>query len=148
MRHRLLDPLVDRGPEPLRDHAADDLVDELVADALLDRLKHDRRVAELAAAAGLLLVLPLRARLAADRLQIRDARLVQIDLDAEAPLQPLDGDLDVHLREAGEELLAGLLVAAHDRVGSSSVRRRSAWPSFSSSPLAFGVIAKLITGSG
>ena len=30
--HRLLDALVDRRPEALRDHAADDLVDELVLD--------------------------------------------------------------------------------------------------------------------
>ena len=33
-------------------------------------------------------------------------------------------------------------------VGSSSERRRSAVPTFSSSPFAFGVTAKLITGSG
>ena len=65
MRHRLLDALVDRRPEALRDHAADDLVDELVADVALDRLDHDVAVAELAAAAGLLLVAALRARLAA-----------------------------------------------------------------------------------
>ena len=35
VRHRLLDALVDRRPEALRDHAADDLVDELVADVAL-----------------------------------------------------------------------------------------------------------------
>ena len=56
VRHRLLDALVDGGPEALRDDAADDLVDELVADAALDRLDHDVAVAELAAAARLLLV--------------------------------------------------------------------------------------------
>ena len=33
-------------------------------------------------------------------------------------------------------------------VGSSSARRRIAWATFSSSPFAFGVIAKLMTGSG
>ena len=39
---------------------------------------------------------------------------MQLDLDAEAALQPVDRDLDVHLREPGEELLAGLLVATHE----------------------------------
>ena len=112
MLHRLLDALVDGGPEALRDDAADDLVDELVALVPVERLEHDLAVAELAAAAGLLLVAALRARLLADRLEVRDARLVQLDVDAEAPLEPLDRDLDVHLREAGEQLLAGLLVAA------------------------------------
>ena len=37
---------------------------------------------------------------------------MQLDLDAEAALEPLDRHLDVHLREPAEELLAGLLVAA------------------------------------
>ncbi len=112
VRHRLLDALVDRGPEALRDHAADDLVDELVADVPLHRLDHDVAVAELAAAAGLLLVAAVRARLRLDRLDVRDARLVQLDLDAEAALQPRDRDLDVHLAHPREQLLAGLRVAA------------------------------------
>ena len=82
--HRLLDPLVDRRPEALRDHAADDLVEELVADVALHRLDHDVAVAELPAAARLLLVAAVRAGLGLDRLDVRDARLVQVDLDAEA----------------------------------------------------------------
>ena len=69
--HRLLDALVDRRPEALLDDAADDLVDELVALALGQRLEHDLAVAELAAAAGLLLVAVPGARLLADRLQVR-----------------------------------------------------------------------------
>ena len=74
---------------------------------------------------------------------------LQLDVDAEAALQPLDRDLDVHLREAGEQLLARLLVAADgSSVGSSSCSRRSAVTTFSSSPFAFGETAKLITGSG
>src|SRR5205814_2355592 len=103
---RLLYALVHRGPEALRDDAADDLVDELVALMPLERLDHDGAVAELAAAARLLLVAVPGARLLADRLQVGDARLVQLDLDAEAALQALDGDLDVDLAHAGEELLA------------------------------------------
>ena len=112
VHHRLLDPLVDRRPEALRDDAADDLVDELVAGVALDRLEHDVAVAELPAPAGLLLVAALGARLLADRLEVGHARRVEVDLDAEAALQPVDRDLDVHLRHARDELLAGLRVAA------------------------------------
>ena len=53
----------------------------------------------------------MSARLALDRLDVRHARLVQLHLDAEATLRALDGDLDVHLAHAGEELLPGLRVA-------------------------------------
>ena len=105
-------PLSTAGPEALRDDAADDLVHELVAGVALERLEDDVAVAELAAAAGLLLVAAVAARLLADRLEVRDARLVEVDLDAEAALEPVDGDLDVHLGHAREELLAGLRVAA------------------------------------
>ena len=112
LHHRLLDALVDGRAEALRDDAADDLVDELVAGAALDRLQHDVRVAELPAAAGLLLVATVAARLLADRLEVRDARRVEVDLDAEAALEPVDRDLDVHLGHPRHELLAGLRVAA------------------------------------
>ena len=115
--HRLAHALVDGRPVALGDDAADDLVDELVAELAVlrrQRLEHDRAVAELAAAAGLLLVAVPRARLLADRLLVRHARRVELDLDVEARVEPVDRDLDLHLREAGEELLAGLRVAAHD----------------------------------
>ena len=149
MRHRLLDALVDGGPEALRDDAADDLVDELVALVAGERLEHDLAVAELAAAARLLLVAALGARLLADRLEVRDARLVQVDLDAEAPPEPVDRHLDVHLARARREAARrSARRAAASSVGSSSCRRRSAVAIFSSSPFAFGVIAKLITGCG
>ena len=39
VQHRLLDALVDRGAEALRDDAADDLVDELVALMAVERLE-------------------------------------------------------------------------------------------------------------
>ncbi len=48
---------------------------------------------------------------AADRLLVGHARRLQRDLDAEALAQPVDDHLDVHLREPGDDLLAGLLVA-------------------------------------
>src|SRR5207302_8886339 len=99
-------------PDARREHAADDLVDELVPGPPLDRLDDDVRVAVLPATAGLLLVLALRARLAADRLEVRHARRVQLDVDVEAAAQPVDRDLDVHLAHPGEQLLARLLVAA------------------------------------
>src|SRR5262249_47768677 len=97
VQHRLLDPLVDGGPEPLRDDAADDLVLELVALVAGPGLDHDLAVAELAAAAGLLLVPRPRPRLLADRLEVRNAGLVELDLDPEPALQPLHGHLDMHL---------------------------------------------------
>ncbi len=93
---------------------ADDLVHELVALVTGERLEHDVAIAELAATTGLLLVAPLRARLLADGLEVRHARLVEIDVDAEAPVEAVDRDLDVDLREASEELLPGLVVAAQD----------------------------------
>src|SRR5204862_2719071 len=96
--------------EALRDDAADDLVDELVALAVGQRLELDVAVAELTAAAGLLLVPALGAGRLADRLQVRDARRVQLHLDAEAPVHALERDLDVHLREPRDDGLAGLLV--------------------------------------
>ena len=68
-------------------------------------------VAELAAPAGLLLVAALCPRRFADRLQVRHPRRVQVDLDAKPPCHPVDGHLDVHLREPGHDHLAGLRVA-------------------------------------
>src|SRR5581483_5925596 len=73
--HRLAHALVDRGPVALRDDAADDPVDELVLGRVvavrLDRLDDDLAVAELAAAAGLLLVAVPCASLPPDRLLVR-----------------------------------------------------------------------------
>ena len=57
---RLAHALLDRGNVLARDDAADDLVDELEAAAARQRLDLEPRVAELAAAAGLLLELALR----------------------------------------------------------------------------------------
>ena len=56
--HGVADALLDGGDEVARDDAADDLVDELEALAARLRLHLDPGVGELAAAAGLLLVLP------------------------------------------------------------------------------------------
>ena len=75
------------------------------------RLDLDVAVAELAAAAGLLLVAPVGLGGAADRLLVGHARRLERDLGAEARLHPVDDHLDVDLRQAGDDLLAGLLVA-------------------------------------
>jgi hypothetical protein len=62
-----------------------------------ERLEDDLTIAELTTPAGLLLVPALSARLLANGLEIRNARLVQVDLDVEAVLQPVYRDLDVNL---------------------------------------------------
>ena len=98
MLHCLLDALVDRRAKALWNDTADDLVDELVALVAVKRLELDHAVPELTAAAGLFLVPTLCAALLADRLEVRHAGLVQLDLDVEAALEPVDGNLDVHLR--------------------------------------------------
>src|SRR5690606_15942582 len=88
-----------------------DRVDELEALAGRQRLDLDPAVAELAAAAALLLVAAVRPGGGADRLLVWHARRRERDLGAEALAQPRDDDLDVDLRQAGDDLLARLLVA-------------------------------------
>ena len=72
----------------------------------------DLAVAELAVAAGLLLVPAVRFDARGDRLAIRDARRLEQHFDAEAALQLRDRDLDVHLALAGEQQLVRLRIAA------------------------------------
>src|ERR1019366_9460756 len=78
--------------------------------ARLERLNLDVAVADLAAPTGLLLMATVRLGGLADRLLVRHARRLEVDLGAEARSQPLDDHLDVDLREPGHDLLAGLLV--------------------------------------
>ncbi len=75
------------------------------------RLDLDVAVAELTAAAGLLLVPAVRLGAAADRLLVGHARRLEDDLGAEPRPHPLDDHLDVDLREPGHDLLARLGVA-------------------------------------
>ena len=79
--------------------------------ARLGRLDLDVAIAELAAAAGLLLVAAVGLGRLADRLLVGHVRRVEVDLGAEPRLQPLDDHLDMDLGEPGHDLLAGLLVA-------------------------------------
>jgi hypothetical protein len=111
LRERLDAALLHRRDEALRDDAALDGVLELEAGALGKRLDLDVAVAELPAPARLLLVAMTRACLLADRLLVRNARRVELDLDVKARVEPVDRDLDLHLRQAREELLAGLRVS-------------------------------------
>ena len=103
------------------------------------RLDLDVAVAELAAAAGLLLVAAVRLGRLADRLQVGDLRRLQLDLGAEAALHPVDDHLDVDLGQPGDDLLAGLRVAVdvERRVLLLEAADRAS-TAFSSSPLVFG----------
>ena len=104
-------PFSTAGNELPRNRSAEDLVDELEVAAARQRLHPDLAVAELAVAAGLLLVPAVRVGLGGDRLAIGDARRLQVHLDAEAALQLGDGDLDVQLALAGEQQLVRLRIA-------------------------------------
>src|SRR5215210_6215140 len=109
--HRLLDAEVDRTDVLLRDLAADDLVDEVVALARLRRLRVDHGMAVLAAAAGLAheLALNLLDR-APEGLAIGDLRAANVRVDRELPHQAVDDDLEVELAHARDQSLAGLVV--------------------------------------
>ena len=103
-------PCVDGLDVFARDGAADDLVDELVAAALLVGLELDDRVAVLALAAGLADVAAVALRRAADRLAIRHLRLADVGRDLELAHHAVDEHVEVQLAHAGDERLAGLLV--------------------------------------
>ena len=62
-------------------------------------------VAELATAAGLLLVAALLRDLSADRLAVRDARFGGHHADVEAAQQLLDGNVDLEVAHAGDDRL-------------------------------------------
>ena len=108
---RVLHALFDRRDELPRDRAAEDVVHELEVAAARKRLELDLAVAELAVAAGLLLVAAVRFGRRGDRLAIRNPRQLQVDLDAEPPLQLRDRHLDVRLSLPGEQQLLRLRVA-------------------------------------
>ena len=103
---RVLDALLDGRDELPRDRAAEDVVDELEVAAARQRLEPDLAVAELAVAAGLLLVAAVRLGRRGDRLAVGNARQLEVDLDAEAALQLRDRHLDVRLALAGEQQFA------------------------------------------
>ena len=78
----------------------------------LERLDLDVAVAELAAAAGLLLVAAVRLGRARGSSPGRARAAASASTSTpKRALQPLDDHLDVDLREPGDDLLAGLRVA-------------------------------------
>ncbi len=94
----LLDALVDRLDVLLRDLAADDLVDELVAGSRLLRDQVDHDVAVLARAAGLADELALDLVDGLPRgLAVGDLRAAHVRVDLELAHQPVDDDLEVEL---------------------------------------------------
>ena len=94
--------------------------------------------AELAAAAGLLLVAVAPFGRWLDRLAIGDLGLLGFDFDLVAPLEPLADDLQVQLAHAVHHQLLGLRVAMElkravffddlvQRTGELALRRRGSW---------------------
>src|ERR1017187_8484719 len=86
--HGLDDPLLHRRDVLPGDGTADDLVDEAEPGTALERLDADGHPADLAVAAGLLLVLPLRLDPRGDRLAERGEHLFDLHLHAELASQP------------------------------------------------------------
>ena len=107
-----LDALFDGRNELPRNRAAENVVDELEVGAARQRLDLDLAVAELPVAAGLLLVPAVRLGRGLDRLAVRNARRLQVDVDAESPLQLRDRHFDVQLPLAREQQLLRLRIAA------------------------------------
>ena len=118
VHHGLAQALFDGGDVLLRHHAADDRVDKLEVHALVRRLKPHLHDAELAAAAGLFLVLAFRLRARADRLAVRDTRVGQHRLDVGLVLQLAAHHVDVHLAQALDKHIArfGILFDEDGRV--------------------------------
>ena len=94
-----------------RNRAAENFVGEFELSAARQRLHADPAVAELAVAAGLLLVAALHVGLAANGLAIGNFRRVQLDIHAVALLQAADDHFDVLLAAAGEQKFLGLRIA-------------------------------------
>ena len=117
-RRRFHDAFFHRGDEVLGDGAAEDVVDELEVAAAGQGFHLDLAVAELAVAAGLLLVAALHVGLAADGLAVRDLGRPEDDFSVVALLELGADDLDVLLAGARDEELLGLGIAeeAHHHV--------------------------------
>src|SRR5262249_28089676 len=109
--HRLLDALFHRRDVLPRNGATHDRVLDLEARAALERADLDPAVAELAPAAGLLLVTAVRFDGRLDRFLVGDFDLRRDDLGAELPLQPVDDDVQMRLAHPGDDGLARLRIA-------------------------------------
>src|SRR5207247_1249014 len=90
--------------------ATADLVHELAPGAPGQRCDANPAVAVLAAAAGLLLVLPLALALPPERLAIGDSRLRSHGVHAVLPGQPAHDDLEMPLAQPADQRLLQLRV--------------------------------------
>ena len=98
----------------LRDLAADDLVEELVALARLGRLEVDTAWPYWPRPPVWRTNLPsIFCDRLADRLAVGDLRAADVRVDVELAHQAVDDDLEVELAHPGDQRLAGLLVGAH-----------------------------------
>src|SRR5690606_40465214 len=88
--------------------AADDRVHELESRAAGQRLDPQEHLAELAGAAGLLLVAVVTFRVARDRLAVGDLRRPRFQLDAELVLDALEHEPQVELAHAAQHRLVRL----------------------------------------
>ena len=105
--------LLHRADIVARHRAADDLFVEFEARAARHRLDLQHHVAELAMAAGLLLVAAALGDRFADGLLIADRRRLRFDVDAEAVLEPLQRDAQMHLALPPQHDVVGLRVVDH-----------------------------------
>ena len=110
----LLDALVDGRDVLLGHDAADDSVDELVAEALLHLLELDDGVAVLTATTGLTDELALSLLdVVTSGLAVGNLGLTNVSVNLELTEQTVDDDLEVQLAHAGDDGLAGLVVGGH-----------------------------------
>ena len=117
--HGLLDALIHGGNERARDATAHDLVDELVLGAVEQRLDTQVAIAELAGAAGLLLMTALGGGHATDGLAIRNAQRNDVRGDLGTILKTVEQHGHLGLAHCGDDGLGRLLVAvdAHGGIG-------------------------------
>ena len=113
-RERLGRALLDGRDVLARHAAAEDCLSECIAGAGLLRANLQPDIAVLAMAAALLLVLALHLDALADCLAVCDARLMQLELDAELALELVAQDLEVNLADAAQDCLMRLRILLHD----------------------------------
>ena len=111
--HLFADALFAGGNELIGNRSALDGVDEAEALAALAGANAEVHLAELTAAAGLLLVPMVCFGLAGDRLEIGDLRHVRVHLELVAVLQALLDHVQVQVAHAGDHQLVSLRVAAN-----------------------------------
>ena len=108
---RLDDALFDRRDEVARNGSAEDFILEHEASAARHGLHADFAVAELAVAAGLLLVAALRFSLAANGFAVGNLGRFERDFSVVALFEAADDGFNVRLAGAGDEEFVGLRVA-------------------------------------